>query len=303
MRKSVRSFFLPTSLYLLLIENMESLQEKLGVILGGTSGIGKALVQELFALGANVVFSGTNKERGKELENQLNASLPTPRVVFCQCDITDWAAQEMLFKTATDKFNGPIYIVIVVAGILESSDLIDDSEQDGIYRTLQVNLAATAKANRLAIQHFLKNGRSGCIVNTSSVFGLCGAPLAPLYTASKHGIIGLTRSYGSLFRSTDIRVNVVAPHFVDTPMIQGAARNVAGALGMVPMSFCVEAYIRAIQETSLNGDVLTVMADGITVESRFSDTVHARLDDLCVDRKKAALEKIIEHFSNNDNDL
>lgn len=112
---------------------------------------------------------------------------------------------------------------------------------------------------------------------------------------------------------------------IDTPMIQGAARNVAGALGMVPMSFCVEAYIRAIQETSLNGaniyinaysnltfltvffsslgDVLTVMADGITVESRFSDTVHARLDDLCVDRKKAALEKIFEHFSNNDNDL
>lgn len=58
----------------------------------------------------------------------------------------------------------------------------------GSYRTLEVNLAAAAKATRTAVQHFIKNDKPGLVIHTSSIYGFCGAPLAPLYAASKHGV-------------------------------------------------------------------------------------------------------------------
>ncbi|CDH50541.1 predicted protein [Lichtheimia corymbifera JMRC:FSU:9682] len=169
------------------------------------------------------------------------------------CDVTDWSLQEALYDVAAKQFGKTVDIVIIVAGILESSDLLNDAEQDGSYRTLEVNLAAAAKATRTAVQHFIKNDKPGLVIHTSSIYGFCGAPLAPLYAASKHGILGLVKSYGTLFRSTNIRVNAVAPHFVDTPMVSGPSKDVATALGMVPMSRCVSAYMHVIEDETLNG--------------------------------------------------
>jgi NAD(P)-dependent dehydrogenase (short-subunit alcohol dehydrogenase family) len=124
-------------------------------------------------------------------------------------DVTDWKAQEDIFRFAEKSFNKKIDIAIMIAGVLDSSDLINDCEQgdnlsrlkdicikltmrsyqiDGHYRTLEVNLTATAKFNRLAIQYFLKEKKEGCIINTSSIFGLGPAPTAPLYAASKHAV-------------------------------------------------------------------------------------------------------------------
>lgn len=97
-----------------------------------------------------------------------------------------------MYNVAKKSFGGKsVDIVIIIAGILDSSDLLNDDdqeEQDGTYRTLQVNLTAAVKANRLAIQHFLREQKPGCIINTSSIYGFCGAPLAPMYSASKHAV-------------------------------------------------------------------------------------------------------------------
>ena len=71
----------------------------------------------------------------------------------------------------------------------------DDDLVDGSYRTLEVNLTAAAKANRLAIQHFVRSNKPGCIINTSSIYGYIGAPLAPLYAASKHAVCTYTTFY------------------------------------------------------------------------------------------------------------
>lgn len=129
-------------------------------------------------------------------------------------DVTDWKAQKDIFSFAENRFNKKIDIAIMIAGMLDSSDLINDCEQgnilydiqvyeiihnegnlfflDGCYRTLEVNLTATVKFNRLAIQYFLKGKKAGCIINTSSVYGLGPAPSAPLYAASKHAVKYLT---------------------------------------------------------------------------------------------------------------
>ncbi|KAG2226192.1 hypothetical protein INT45_003337 [Circinella minor] len=213
--------------------------------------------------------------------------------VFHQCDITDWRSQEALYEVSTKTFEQSVDVVIIIAGILDSSNLVSDTEQvDGSYRTLEVNLTAAAKANRLAIQHFVRNNKPGCIINTSSIYGYVGAPLAPLYAASKHGIIGLTKSYGTLFRSTGIRVNAVAPHFVDTPMVTGPSKTVAMALGMVPMSRCIEAYMRLIEDDSLDGDVVVVTSEKTYIEQRYPDSTSEKLDQLCSERKLQYREQI-----------
>ncbi|SAL95218.1 hypothetical protein [Absidia glauca] len=129
-----------------------------------------------------------------------------------------------------------------------------------MYRTLQVNLTAAVKANRLAIQHFLREKKPGCIINTSSIYGFCGAPLAPMYSASKHAIIGLTKSYGSLLEPTNIRVNAVAPSFV--------------------------------------GDVLTITSNSIgsAVESRPLDPLESKLVQLSKARQDSYRHRLLTYF-------
>ncbi|KAI7859800.1 hypothetical protein BDC45DRAFT_161862 [Circinella umbellata] len=274
------------------------LQQKVIAIYGGTSGIGRELADTLLSLGAYVIFLGTKEEKGIALEKQLNDkyrredNIKKKVAVFHQCDITDWRSQEALYEVSTETFEQSVDVVIIIAGILDSSNLVSDTEQDGSYRTLEVNLTAAAKANRLAIQHFVRNDKPGCIINTSSIYGYVGAPLAPLYAASKHGIIGLTKSYGTLFRSTGIRVNAVAPHFVDTPMVTGPSKRVALALGMVSMSRCIEAYIRLIEDDSLDGDVVVVTSEKTYVEQRYPDSTSENLDQLCSERKLQYREQI-----------
>ncbi|CAO3629190.1 unnamed protein product [Cunninghamella blakesleeana] len=161
-----------------------NIKDSVVLIFGGTSGIGKELTIALTTLGANVLFSGTNKEKGLDLSSQLDSK----KVSFYQCDITDWKQLEKSFHVAQTRFNKPVDIVVIIAGRLDSSELIKDDEQDGIYHTIQVNLTSAIKINRLSIQHFLKEKKPGCIINTSSIYGYCGAPLAPMYSATKHAV-------------------------------------------------------------------------------------------------------------------
>ncbi|KAL9556952.1 hypothetical protein PS6_002066 [Mucor atramentarius] len=188
-------------------------------------------------------------------------------------DITDWKAQEDIYEFADQCYGKPIAIVIVIAGILDSSNLVNDTEQDGHYRTLEVNLTAAVKANRLAIQYFLREKSAGCIINTSSVYGLGPAPSNPLYAASKHAFT--TQK---------------------TPLLPGESIKVASAFGMVPMKSCIDAYLYAIADDSLNGDIINVSPYGRSIEPRFSDPVIEQLDSMCSKRREDILGTILAHF-------
>ncbi|CAO3607590.1 unnamed protein product [Mucor hiemalis] len=275
------------------------LKDKVVIILGATSGIGKELLFTLVSKKAYVLFTGTNKSKGEQVMEELNGLYKGKRphnAVFYCADITNWRAQENLYMLSEKNFGRTVDIVVVVAGILDSSGLVNDIEQDESYRTLEVNITASAKANRLAIQYFLREKKPGCIINTSSVYGLTGAPTNPLYAASKHAIIGLTKSYGNLLRSTDIRVNVVAPHFVETALLPGESVKAVSKFGFVSMKNCIEAYLYAIGDETLNGDVVNVSHLGRVVEPRFSDPIIEQLDYMCNQRKEDALNVILNHF-------
>ncbi|KAI7870376.1 hypothetical protein BDF14DRAFT_1773607 [Spinellus fusiger] len=171
------------------------IRNKTILVYGGTSGIGKEVVRLLITKGGLVGFTGTNVEKGNALVKQIReewspseAFPEPPRVLFYPSDITDWTLQKKVYEAIEEEFGQSVDIVIVIAGMVDSSNIIDDTEQDGIYKTIQVNLTAAAKANRIAIQHFFREKKPGCVINTSSIFGFCAAPLAPLYAATKHGV-------------------------------------------------------------------------------------------------------------------
>ncbi|KAI8149546.1 hypothetical protein BJV82DRAFT_652803, partial [Fennellomyces sp. T-0311] len=96
------------------------LKGKVVAVYGGTSGIGRELTEKIVGLGGMVIFLGTNADKGKTLEKELNSnrSRARPNAVFHQCDITDWAAQEALYSAASEKFYRSVDIVVIVAGIL-----------------------------------------------------------------------------------------------------------------------------------------------------------------------------------------
>ncbi|KAI8069175.1 hypothetical protein BC940DRAFT_352989 [Gongronella butleri] len=269
------------------------IKDSVALVYGGTSGIGKELVKKLLSHGAYVIYSGSSLEKGVTMAAELN----TDRAMFHQCDVTDWAKQKESYAIAENLFKKSVDIVVVTAGVLDSSDLINDHEQDGVYHTIQVNLTAAIKANRLAIQHFFLKDKPGCIINTSSIYGLYGAPLAPMYSATKHAIIGLTRSYGLLLQHTDVRVNCVAPSFIETSMLPKASKTTASAVGYIPMSICIDAYMRLINDDSLNGDVLSITTgQGTLLEPKNVDEFEVKLADLSSKRRDMRLDEVKAYF-------
>ncbi|KAG0164197.1 hypothetical protein DFQ30_010309 [Apophysomyces sp. BC1015] len=82
----------------------------------------------------------------------------------------------------------------------------------------------------------------------------------------------------------------------ETPLVPSESKRVANALGLVPMSRCVDAYLRIIEDETLNGDIITVSAERSAIEPRYQDPVHELLDDLCQERKRGTLNEIFEHF-------
>ncbi|KAI9307008.1 hypothetical protein BJ944DRAFT_286547 [Cunninghamella echinulata] len=263
------------------------------LIFGGTSGIGKELTIALTSMGANVLYSGTSKEKGLALASQLNPS----KALFYQCDITHWNRLKESFNIAKNYFNKSVDIVISIAGILDSSDILhEENEQDGIYRTIQVNLTSAIKITRLAIQYFLKEKKPGCIIHTSSIYGFCGAPLAPMYSATKHGIIGLTKSYGILLKSSNIRVNSVAPSFIETPMLPATTKKTAATLGYVTMAECINGYIKLIEDTSLNGEILTITVDGSMIDSRLWFSFEDKLIQLTEEKQQKYRDQLFKSY-------
>ncbi|ORX53260.1 NAD(P)-binding protein [Hesseltinella vesiculosa] len=269
------------------------IEKSVALIYGGTSGIGKALAMALLDRGANVIYTGSSLEKGEDMAK----SIRTERAVFHHCDITDWDKQEECYEHARQAFGKSVDMVVVIAGVLDSSDLMNDHETDGTYHTIQVNITACVKANRLAIQHFLREGKQGCIINTSSIYGLYGAPLAPMYSASKHAIIGLTRSYGLLLRGTDIRVNCIAPSFIETSMLSGAAKVTAAAIGYIPMETCIRGYLRLIEDDGLNGDILSIKSgDGMLLEPKNLNDFEVKLTELSTRRTDTRVSEMKAYF-------
>ena len=202
------------------------LTDKIAVVTGGTRGIGRAICETFHKNGARVavLYAGNT-----ELAVEQEARLPGSRGY--RCDVADAAAVKAVFAEIARDF-GPVGILVNNAGLTRDHLALGMREED-FTRVLDVNLTGAFHTIREAYPVFLKR-RSGRIINISSVSGLVGNPGQVNYSASKAGLIGLTKSVARELASRGVTCNAIAPGFVETDMTKNLGDS-APLLSSIPM--------------------------------------------------------------------
>ncbi|MGM9636634.1 MAG: 3-oxoacyl-[acyl-carrier-protein] reductase [Eubacteriales bacterium] len=189
-------------------------ENRVALVTGAARGIGKAIAAKLASEGANIViFDVFPEESVTETISDLQAL--GAKVAYFRTDITDGAVVETNVKAAIEEM-GKIDILVNNAGITKDKLLIQMSE-DEFSAVLNVNLKGTFIMIKSLIRHMMKN-KYGKIVNISSVVGLMGNPGQANYSASKAGVVALTKTVAKEYAAKGICCNAVAPGFIDTGM-------------------------------------------------------------------------------------
>jgi NAD(P)-dependent dehydrogenase (short-subunit alcohol dehydrogenase family) len=189
------------------------LDGKIAVITGAGSGIGLATARRLSADGARVVCADVDASTGQAAADEVGG-------LFVQVDVTDEGAVAALFNAAVDAYGG-IDVSFHNAGISPTDDdSILDTPLDVWQRVQEVNLTSVYLCCRAVIPHLLERG-GGSIINTASFVAVMGAATSQVsYTASKGGVLSMSRELGVQFARQGIRVNALCPGPVNTPMLQ-----------------------------------------------------------------------------------
>jgi len=185
--------------------------ESVVLITGGAQGIGKETAKKFLLEGANVVICDYDEAAGRHALEELN----NENAEFFQVDVTDSAQIQEMVQSIIQK-HGKIDVLINNAGITLDGFLTKMEESDW-EKVIAVNLSGVFKCTKAVAPFMLKQG-SGVILNASSVVGLYGNIGQTNYAATKAGVIGLTKSWGKEFGPKGIRVNAVAPGFIETGM-------------------------------------------------------------------------------------
>ena len=193
------------------------IEGKVAVVTGGCSGIGLATVQRFVEEGARVVIGDIDDERGQALVGQLGgAEIAT----YVHVDVTSKDEVDALFALAKETY-GSVDIAFNNAGISPpDDDSILDTELEAWRRVQEVNLTSVYLCCKAALPYMLEQGK-GSIINTASFVAVMGAATSQIsYTASKGGVLAMSRELGVQFARQGIRVNALCPGPVNTPLLQ-----------------------------------------------------------------------------------
>jgi NAD(P)-dependent dehydrogenase (short-subunit alcohol dehydrogenase family) len=240
------------------------LRGKRCLIVGGTSGIGRAAAERFLAEGARLVVAGNAADEGQAVAAEL-ARLGDAQFVYA--DASAPSEVDVLFETAVARLGclDVLYHVAGGSGRKFGDGPLHDCSDQGWHATVSLNLTSTFLTNRAAVQYYLAQRQPGVILNMASVLALAPAPHhfdTCAYAAAKGGVLALSRLAAARYAPDGIRVNVLAPGLIDTPM---AAR----ALG----DETIRAYLRAKQPLAAGPGVPADCADAAVFlcgdESRF----------------------------------
>ncbi|WP_174523685.1 3-oxoacyl-ACP reductase [Mycolicibacterium novocastrense] len=191
----------------------QRLAGKVAVITGGASGIGLASAKRMTAEGATVVIGDIDPAAGKTVADDLNGT-------FVQVDVSDPVAVDELFDTAAE-MHGSVDIAFNNAGISPPEDeLIENTGIDAWQRVQDVNLKSVFLCCKAALRHMVPQ-QKGSIINTASFVAVVGSATSQIsYTASKGGVLTMSRELGVQYARQGIRVNALCPGPVNTPLLR-----------------------------------------------------------------------------------
>ncbi len=195
------------------IDLTQRLAGRVAVITGGASGIGLATAKRFAAEGAKVVIGDVDPTSGQAAAESVDG-------LFVQVDVTDKEQVDALFDTAASTY-GSVDIAFNNAGISPpDDDSIETTELDAWDRVQLVNLTSVYLCSRAALRHMVPAGR-GSIINTASFVAVLGSATSQIsYTASKGGVLAMSRELGVQFARQGIRVNALCPGPVNTPLLK-----------------------------------------------------------------------------------
>jgi 3-oxoacyl-[acyl-carrier protein] reductase len=208
-------------------------ENKTVLITGSSRGIGRAIALAYAKLGANVVVNYVrSQEKAVDLVEEITGL--GGKGLAVQADVSNFEEAKNLVDASIEHF-GRIDVLINNSGVTKDQLMLRMTEDD-FDRVIQVNLKGTWNMCKHMTRHFLKN-KAGSIINISSVVGLIGNPGQANYVASKAGVIGMTKSLAKEFGSRNIRVNAIAPGFIQTEMTDQLNEDIkAYYLNQIPLN-------------------------------------------------------------------
>lgn len=199
------------------------LEQRVALVTGAASGIGRAVALAYAKAGARVVVSDISEQGGNETVSQIAAAGGT--AVFVRADSASPQDNERLVTKAVERF-GALHVACNNAGIGGEVNAVADMSVEGWDKVIAINLSGVFYAMKYEIPAMLAAG-GGSIVNMASILGAAGWATSAGYVAAKHGVVGLTKTAALEYAAKGVRVNAIGPAFIRTPLISALEEDKA----------------------------------------------------------------------------
>jgi NAD(P)-dependent dehydrogenase (short-subunit alcohol dehydrogenase family) len=207
-----------------------NLEGKIALVTGGASGIGRASALAFARQGAKVVVADVTVEGGEETAHTIEKA--SGEAIFLKTDVSNPTEVRTTIKKAV-AFYGSLDCVLNNAGIQGNTTSMAAGSEENWDRVIDINLKGVWLCMKYEIP-FMREQGGGSIVNMASIAGLrSGLPLFSTYTASKHGVVGLTKAAAVEYAKVGIRINAVCPGFIQTPMVESDPQKASELEGWI----------------------------------------------------------------------
>lgn len=222
------------------------LRDRVALVTGGASGLGRATCLALAEAGAEVVVADVAVDSGREVAKAVGGH-------FVRCDVRTLEANRAAVEFCRAQCGG-LDLVHLNAGVASGCGVGDDFDEELYRRAMAINLDGVVFGAHAAFGALRERG-GGAMVATASLAGLVAMPLDPIYAANKHAVVGLARALGPVFGGAGVRFNAVCPGFAESAIIADARADlVAAGFDIIPAETVAETVVRLFASEDVNGE-------------------------------------------------